>query len=293
VGEPTVLFFGSNEHATLTTLYHHLKERGNRRVVYLAQEQFPQQPAFELQVGPGWEHCTIHPENEAPVEIADLVSVVLDRYSISPPNLETFSPDDQEYIQVESWATLIALFGALSRHCLVANHVLLREHLVSRMAELCYLASFGLAVPRTVVTSVPAHVLSFVDSCGGQAIYRPVSGMGLPFRSWTADDAARVAELKLCPMHFEEAPGGLEAALGIVGQEVFVKPDETDVPPQVLAGCVKACQGLDLWLAEAGLRQTERGWVVTGLRGFPSSDWLGDLEFAEATSALLEGGLPA
>lgn len=291
MGEPTVLFFGSSEHATLTTLFHHLKERGNRRVVYLTQELFPQQPPFELQVGPGWEHCTLHPPDEAPVEMGDLVSVVLDRYSINPPDLASYSPDDQEYIQVESWATLIALFAALSRHCLVANHVLLREHLVSRLAELSYLAQCGLPVPRTVVSSVPDHVLKFVDSCGGKAIYRPVSGMGLPFRSWSAEDAARVQELKLCPMHFEEAPGGPEAALGIVGQEVFVKPDEADVPPQVLAGCVKACQGLDLWLAEAGLRQTERGWVVTGLRGFPSSDWLGDAEFAETVSTLLEAGL--
>ncbi len=292
MGEPTVLFFGASDHATLSTLFHHLQERGNRRVVYLPQEQFPHQPTFELQVGPGWEHCLIHPPDEAPVEMADLVSVVLDRYAIHPPDLETFTPDDQEYIQVESWATLIALFGALSRHCLVANHVLLREHLVSRMAELCYLAGHGLAVPRTVVTSVPDHVLHFVDDCGGKAIYRPVSGMGLPFRPWTPEDAGRVQELKLCPMHFEEAPEGEEAAVGVVGEDVFVKPDETDVPAQILAGLVKACRGLDLWLAEAGLRKTSRGWIVTGLRGFPSSDWLGDAEFAETVSTFLEGGLP-
>ncbi|GMU57649.1 MAG: hypothetical protein AMXMBFR33_67950 [Candidatus Xenobia bacterium] len=290
---PTILFFGSTSHPSLGPLYNHLKGRDRRRVVFLPLETFPSGLEFYLELGPGFEDGLFIIPEEQPVALDDLVSVCLDGYYIAPEQGETLSPEDREYLQVESWATLIALFHRLSRRCLVANHVLWREHLNSRLSVLAYFQARGLPVPRVLVTSQPEAAQVFFDEQAGQVIYRPVGGRQQPFRAMEAADLERLHELKGAPIHFEESPRGLPAVAVVVGSSAVVLPREAPVPVELVHRAMAACHELGLFLAEVVLREEERGWLVTDLRTFPGFDTLQDAQVAEAVSNFLEEGRPS
>jgi len=289
VSTPTIVLFGLGSHPVLGELYQLLQSRGRRRVVFVPVESFPTGLEFSLHQADGEHDGHLLVDGEEPILFGDIVSVCLDGYYIVAGG-EGLSEEDQEYRQAESWAALVALFKSLSRSSLVANHVVDRDHFQSRLSELYLLHSYGLKVPRTLVTSHAEEARAFIQSLG-KVLYRPVMGKDHPFRELLPEDLARLDEVGLAPVHFEEAGEGTPAGCVVVGSRLLVIPDDIQLPASLTEGLLKLCQDLGLHLAEFRLRSHPDGWLVTGLHPFLTMEGLQDPEVVQATLELLEFGL--
>ena len=288
-GTATVLVFGLGSHPVLGALYQQLVARGRRRVLFVPLESYPSSLDFSLFQGEDGQSGSITIDGEPPVAFADIVSVCLDGYFITAGG-EGLSEEDQQYRQAESWAALVALFKSLSRRCLVANHVVERDHFHSRLSELYLLHSHGLRVPRTLVTSNAAQARAFAEQVGA-VMYRPVMGRDLPFRQLQPEDFARLDEIRLSPVHFEEAALGAPAGCILVGDNVYVNPRDAHLPDELLEGFRRVARELGLHLAELRLRYVGEGWLVTALHPFLTLEGLQDQEAFLAAAELLETGL--
>lgn len=276
----------------LGEIYARLQARGRRRVVFATLESFPEAISFGFTQKEGLDDGFFQLDGDQPVNFSDIISVCLDGYAIVAGG-EGLSAQDQEYRQTESWAALVALFRGLSRQCLVANHVVERDHFHSRLAELYLLHSYGLPVPRVLVTSNAQLARDFIDQVGS-VLYRTVMGKDLPFRPFLPEDKERLHEVSLAPVHFEEHPRGETAGLVRVGRQLLVSPRQADVPQDLRLGFEQLCGDLGLELAELRLRQLHggQGWQALGLHPFLSLESLNDPEVAQATLQLLEYGRP-
>lgn len=291
MGEPTVLVYGSLENESLVAIHTALAERGRRKAVFVVQEQFPTGLGLYLKMDePGG---VLIPEGQEPIALDDLVSVCSAGYYVANRGIEDFSPEDQSYIQTESWATLIALFRHLSQRCLVANHVVLRDLLANRWAELCFLASHGLPVPRVLVTSDPDQVVEF-QARVSELVYKPVGAPGAVFRELGKGDAQRLERIAASPAHFEERPAGEVTRVIVIGNGLELYPAQPVPPSELLEGLLAACRELELNLAECSLRRGEDGsWLASGLSGFVSPEMLSEPEVLGAVAYYLEeGGAP-
>ena len=285
-----VLIVGHGSHPVLGALYQQLMERGKRRVVYIALESYPQDVSLTYhQLEDGLEGRVGILEQE-PIDLADLASVVLDDYQIVSP-AEGLSPEDFEYRNTESWAALRGFFQCLSEQVLVVNHLVEKEHFDSRVGELSLLDSYGLPVPRLLVSSDPEEVKEF-HSQVRNVIYRPVQGRHMPFRKLEAADLERLDELRLSPVHFEEEPKGRLASCIKVGERLFLNPRELELPEEIESNFKVLCSELGLHLAELRLCQSEEqaGWTVLGVSPFFTEPGLEDPEAVDAALRMLEFG---
>lgn len=289
MSEKTIVFYGTPEHPTLEPLYQYLRNRGLRRVVFIVQEKFPRDIGIELGAGELDPAGRLLPPYEDPVILDDVCAVCLDGYYVDASRLTDLEERDVRYVQTEGWATLIALFGRLARRrdCVVANHVTKRELVASRAAQLAYLATCGLRVPRMLLTSDPAAAREFFERCAGRAIYKPASTPVAQFSQMEAADLERLDAIKLAPVHFEEVPSGELTQCVVVGPRAFTLGDA--IPAEILNLSVDACRRLDLQLAEVTMRVGDVP-VATGLRTHLSPETLHNAEILEAVSVLLEGG---
>ena len=289
VGTPTVVVFGLGSHPVLGEIYQQLQSRGRRRVVFVPLESYPTGTTFSLHQAGGSQHGEFRLDGEEPVAFGDIVSVCLDGYYIVAGG-EELSQEDQQYRQAESWAALVALFHCLSERCLVANHVVDRDHFHSRLSELYLLHSYALPVPRTLVTSDAASARRFIQEVG-TVIYRPVMGKDLPFQPIQPQDLERLDEVSLAPVHFEEHSEGELAGCLRVGSQTFVSPREAEVPAEIQAGFAELCEDLGLQLAEMRMRKSADGaWQATSLHPFLTLEGLSDGEVFQAALQLLEMG---
>lgn len=286
MSQPTILLYGSGDNAALGMLHQALTARGRRRSVFLLQEHFPFDVGLYLKVGRGLHGAILLGSEEIPLD--SLCSVAIDGFVISPAGLNEFSQQDAQYLQTESWAALISLFYQLSRQCLVANHVVRRDYLTSRWAELNLLAECGLEVPRTLVTSRPQSAREFYQSLGGRVVCKSVAGAAPVFREVGPKDLEKLHRLTLCPVHYEELPQGWACRIVIVGGRPFQLPEGDPPPPAVLEGIALVCNFLSLHLAEFSLRQMGDRWLATGLRPFLSPEALTQPHIMEAACLLLE-----
>lgn len=286
----SILILGHGSHPVLGSLYQQLMERGKRRVVFISLESFPQDVSLSYHQLPDGLEGRIGLLEEEPIEFADLVSVVLDDYQIVSP-AEGLSEEDFEYRNTESWAALRGLFQCLSEQTLVVNHLPEKEHFDSRIGELSLLDSYGLRVPRLMVTNEPDRARQFFEEVG-QVMYRPVQGKDMPFSKMAAEDLERLEELRLSPVHFEEVPQGRLASVVKVGDSLYLNPRELELPSEIEQGFRRLCEEQGLQLAEIRLCQPaeESPWTVLGLSPFLTEAGLEDPEATEAVLRMLEFG---
>jgi hypothetical protein len=286
----SVLIIGHGSHPVLGSLYQQLMERKKRRVVFISLESFPQDVMLTYhQLEDGLEG-RIGLLEEEPIELRDLASVVLEDYQIVSP-AEGLSPEDYEYRNTESWAALRGLFQCLSSETLVVNHLAEKEHFDSRIGELSLLDSYRLPVPRVLVTSDPDQAREFYDEVKS-VVYRPVQGKHLPFQRLEPQDLARLEELRLSPVHFEEEPKGRLASCVKVGKKLFLNPRELELPEDLEKNFFQLCNELEIHLAEIRLCQADETseWKVLGVSPFLTEAGLEDPEATDAVLRMLEFG---
>lgn len=287
MGKPTVLLYGHPDHPGLQILHSELAARARQRVAFVTHDQFPTRAGLFLdQDG---EKSVLIPDGQEPIAVPDLVSVCLDGYYIDGAPLSEFPPEDVDYIQTESWATLIAFFHIVSQRSLVANHVVLRDHLSNRWSELSYLASFDLPVPRVLVTSEPDEVEAFADEVES-VVFKPVSALGAIYRELDQKAFDEIEKITTAPVHFEEGPSGEVVRCVVVGPGVITIPQDAEPPEEILANCLAACANLDLHLAEVTLRRKGDRWLASGIQGFISAEMLEEPAILGPAVSMLERG---
>lgn len=290
-GSPSgVLILGHGSHPVLGSLYQQLMSRGNRRVVFVPLESFPQDVSLTFhQLHDGLEGSIALLEEES-LDFADLASVVIDEYQIVSP-ADGLSPEDYEYRNTECWAALRGLFQCLSEQTLVVNHLVEKEHFDSRLGELSLLDSYGLPVPRILVTNEPDQARRFFQETES-VIYRPVQGKDMPYSKMEPTDLDRLEELRLSPVHFEEEPRGRLASVVKVGKSLYLNPRELDLPGDIEANFRRLCDDHGLHLAEMRLCQhrAESSWTVIGVSPFLTEAGLRDPEAVDSVLRMLEFG---
>ena len=227
---------------------------------------------------------------EEPIDFSDLASVLVEDYQVVSP-AEGLSPEDLEYRNTESWAALRGLLQCLSTRLLVVNHLVEKEHFDSRLGELSLLDSYGLPVPRVLVTSEPEEARRFYQDVGS-VLYRPVNGAHMPFQKLQSEDLGRLEELRLSPVHFEEEPQGRLAALVKVGKGSYRNPRELELPEELVENFEELCEELGLHVAELRLCQSgpDAPWLALGISPFFTEAGLQDPEATDAVLRMLEFG---
>lgn len=289
-GQSSVLLLGHGSHPVLGSLYQQLMERGKRRVVFLSLESFPQDALMTYHQVEGGLEGRIGILGEEAIEFRDLASVVLDDYQIISP-AEGLSAEDYEYRNTETWAALRGLFQCLASETLVVNHLQEKEHFDSRLGELTLLDSYGLPVPRVLVTSNPEQARAFHQQVQ-DVLYRPVQGRHMPFQKLEEKDLERLEELRLSPVHFEEEPKGRLASCVKVGESLYLNPRGLELPETISDAFQQLCSDLELHLAELRLCQAdeESEWKVIGMTPFLTEAGLEDPEATDAALRMLEFG---
>jgi predicted ATP-grasp superfamily ATP-dependent carboligase len=183
------------------------------------------------------------------------------------------------------------------RYCALINDAITRwceispARIVNRMAPMGSNSSkpyqaqlirrYGFAVPETLITNNPEHVLAFRDK-HKRIIYKSISGVRSIVQTFEDADMARFPALRFCPTQFQQYVEGFDVRVHVVGEKAFAtKIDSTatdyryaraqageaaeltamDIPDNVAEGCVKLASGLGLAFAGIDLKFAPDGNV--------------------------------
>ena len=282
-----ILIFGSAHHPGLQLVHQALLAR-EANVLFLLQEGFTGHTQLSLTNDSG----SLLLEGMDPLDLSEVTSVCMDGFYVPPGyNLEGLDQEDVEYLQTETWATLVGLFGFLSKTALMANFFLERDHFSTRWGTLRFLASHGLAVPRALVTSDREALAEFRGRVG-DLVFKPVSDPTSAMLAWTEETEKRLENLSLAPVHFEEAPSGDVVQLSLIGDQHFVIPAEAQPPAELVEKLHVMARSAGLTVCDVSLRCSPEGkWIVSGLRPFVSENSLFLEKPLDAMADLLQKGL--
>jgi glutathione synthase/RimK-type ligase-like ATP-grasp enzyme len=135
------------------------------------------------------------------------------------------------------------------------------------------IASYGLRVPETLITSDPADVLAFRRT-HGTIIYKSMSGVRSIVKALDDQDLARLGDISWCPVQFQALVPGNDVRVHVIGRDVYateIISDVTDyryarqqggtatlraidLPEGLAARCVALTAGLGLVFAGIDLR---------------------------------------
>jgi hypothetical protein len=155
----------------------------------------------------------------------------------------------------------------------------------------------GLAVPPTLITSVPEDARTFLEELGDRpAIHKPLVSTEETFRHTrrlTARDRDRLDALRYGPAILQAWVPGVDVRVTVVGERVFAtdidarattSPDDfrpafaqaqvepCRLPWEVEAGVRRLVAALGLRYAAIDLRRTDDGWFF--LESNPAGQWL-------------------
>ncbi len=195
-----------------------------------------------------------------------------------------FMVDAQEAMD-EDWRTTLttfrekgtlvtALISRWERLGVPIYNPISNDWLMHKPAQISLLKAAGLPVPETLWTNDPEAVRRF--AAGRRVAYKPVMG-GAATRELKPEDLTdeRLATLGAAPVTFQELlpgedirvyvlEGEVIAALRITTQSLDFRQNEEKIeqiqlPPEVVAHCVKACQVLGLRWTGLDLKRGQDG----------------------------------
>ena len=156
------------------------------------------------------------------------------------------------------------------------------------------IADSGFNVPSTLVTNNPDRARAYIaelSSQGRGAIYKSASAVRSVVKRVTPEELARLHQLRICPVMFQELVPGTDFRVHVVGQSAFATKIETTgtdyryavrdggtttltaarLPRFVEQRCIKLAQRLRLAFAGVDLRLTPEGeWVCFEVNPSPA-----------------------
>ena len=163
--------------------------------------------------------------------------------------------------------------------CLVVNRVSGGISNNSKVYQALIVRQFGLLTPPTLVTNDPAAARNFYEDCGGEVIYKSLSGIRSIVRRVKPDQLDRLSLLRNCPAQFQAFIPGDNVRVHTVGDELFATRVLSDVvdyryakreggdvemepimlPDNIAEACFNLAQHFDLPLAGIDLKLTPSG----------------------------------
>jgi glutathione synthase/RimK-type ligase-like ATP-grasp enzyme len=89
------------------------------------------------------------------------------------------------------------------------------------------IAGYGLRVPETLITNDPAAVLAFRQR-HGRIIYKSMSGVRSIIKEFDDADAARLDDVRWCPVQFQEFIPGTDVRVHVIDRDVFATEIASD-----------------------------------------------------------------
>lgn len=219
------------------------------------------------------------------------------------------TPEDAELVKGERQAAVIKLFDRIP--CLVMNRPRQSNSNHSKLFQQRVARAHGFRTPRTLVTTEPARVTSFVDMCPTGVIVKSLSGVRSKVRRVDRADAGRLELVRNSPTQFQELVPGVDVRVHVAGSRVFATEilcDATDyryalesgdslsgravdLGPAVEEACVRLTRALDLNLSGIDLRRTPEGehccFEVNPAPAFLMYERLSGQPISEAVAELL------
>jgi glutathione synthase/RimK-type ligase-like ATP-grasp enzyme len=178
-----------------------------------------------------------------------------------------------------------ALHDALCRWCeispaRVVNRAQAQLSNGSKPYQAQLIAQHEFSVPETLITNDPDLVRCFFLT-HGKVIYKSMSGVRSIVRLLCEDDLTRLEAIRWCPVQFQAFVPGTDVRVHTIGDEAFATEVASDVvdyryahqsggeaalravdlPDEVVGGCLRLAQDLNLAFAGIDLRITPEGRV--------------------------------
>lgn len=115
----------------------------------------------------------------------------------------------------------------------------------SKPNQLRRLANAGFEIPRTLVTNDVTEASKFLESCGGQVLFKAASHVMTLSQIIRPEDLERLALLSHCPTLFQEFIQGEDHRIHVIGKSVHACRISSDDEPSA-AGLLAVSQAADL-----------------------------------------------
>lgn len=220
-----------------------------------------------------------------------------------------------ESVVIEGQAGVAAVMESLP--CLVANRAPPSMSNHSKPYQALAIRASGLRIPRTLITGDPAAARAFYDACGGEVIFKSLSGIRSVVRRMEPRDLDRLPYLRHAPAQFQAFVPGDNIRVHTVGDAWFatrvrsaavdyryarqqgagVDMEPTTLPPDVVAACQALGPGAGLLIAGIDLKETPDGeFYCFEVNPCPAFAWYerqtGQPISAALVDLLREGALP-
>ena len=205
-------------------------------------------------------------------------------------------------------SALLALTSLLD--AVVINRPAAGRSNLSKPYQLIQIASAGLAVPETLLTTDPEAARTFLAD-HGRAIYKSISGIRSIVATIEEADAERLEGVTTGPVQFQEWVEGIDVRVHVVGRQCFataiesnaadyrygdghgVAIVETSIDDELANRLVELAAGMGLLVAGIDLRLTPNDqWVcfeVNPSPGFTFYEEMTGQPIAAAVAGLLRG----
>lgn len=191
-----------------------------------------------------------------------------------PPGLEPVSVPAM-YVEYDSG--LMALFEDL--RCPVVNRLAGGMSNSSKAYQALLVRECGLLTPRTLVTNDPDAARAFYDDCGGEVVYKSLSGIRSIVRRLEPRQLERLPLLRHGPAQLQELISGEDVRVHTVGGRTFAScvhseavdyrygtreghettMEPVELPAAVEEACLRLARRLDLLLTGIDLKRTPDG----------------------------------
>jgi glutathione synthase/RimK-type ligase-like ATP-grasp enzyme len=257
-----------------------LREAGHQFCV-LDPESEPERPWLHAEWRRGALHGGWFAGPDWRVDIGSLTGVFI-RFGapLDEATMREREADRRRAARAERVGLLCTVLDALP--CTVINKLLGGMSNMSKPHQALIIQDCGLAIPETLVTSDPAAARAFVAAHRGAVIVKSLSGIRSIVKQIGPSHRARLPLLRHGPAQFQALVPGTNIRVHVVGERVFatriesaavdyryapregipVTMQETRLPEDVAASCVRLARQLDLVLAGIDLKETPSGEYV-------------------------------
>jgi hypothetical protein len=205
---------------------------------------------------------------------------------IEAPDL---APELASALRAEWNTGLAMLLESLS--CPVVNRLAGAMSNQSKPYQALHIRRCGLRTPTTLLTTDPRAARKFYEECGGQVIYKSISGVSSIVRRMNAEHLARLPLLQHGPAQFQAFIPGDNVRVHTVGNRWFatrirseavdyryahdegysLAMEPTSLPPSVVAACLRVARQLGCCL-QALISRKRRKATTTASRSILRPD---------------------
>lgn len=217
-------------------------------------------------------------------------------------------------VLVEAQAGVAAVVENLP--CVVVNRAAPSMSNHSKPYQALAIRAAGLRTPRTLITGDPVAARAFYDECGGEVIFKSLSGVRSVVRRMEPRDLERLPYLRHAPAQFQAFVPGDNIRVHTVGDVLFatrvrtaavdyryarqhgadLEMEPATLPPAVAAACRELGPASGLLLAGIDLKETPDGaYFCFEVNPCPAFAWYErqtGQPISAALAELLRGGSP-